>query len=222
MLQGLREMLEISHRNGSYSDPLIGPKMVTRGCQTEPSNASSSTATTSSTLSSSTPINNDKSSTSSKTSVGFSSGGRPLDDSNGGGGRPLSSLNGNSTTSCENLRPLSSASEESEETSSISDDDEIIFNTIKRQAKKTATIFSGKDFVANNNGSAADDNLNDDGCDAEVAVNVAKTESTKNVETTDAVGVNDDEVEGLVKVNGDSHNLADCIVEQHQEVLSQS
>ena len=207
-------MLEISHRNGSYSDPLIGPKMVTRGCQTEPSNASSSTATTSSTLSSSTPINNDKSSTSSKTSVGFSSGGRPLDDSNGGGGRPLSSLNGNSTTSCENLRPLSS----------ISDDDEIIFNTIKRQAKKTATIFSGKDFVANNNGSAADDNLSDDddGCDAEVAVNVAKTESTKNVETTDAVGVNDDEVEGLVKVNGDSHNLADCIVEQHQEVLSQS
>ena len=28
-------MLEISSRNGSRSDPLIGPKVVSRGCQTE-------------------------------------------------------------------------------------------------------------------------------------------------------------------------------------------
>lgn len=28
-------MLEISCRNGSYSNPLVGPKMMTRSCQTE-------------------------------------------------------------------------------------------------------------------------------------------------------------------------------------------
>ena len=213
-------MLEISFRNGSYSDPLVGPKMVTRGCQTELPRPSATTSSTLSASVSAVASNSNEKSPSGKTPLGYSSGSKPAPDDV----RPTSSLNGTSSTSCENLRPLSSASEDSEETSSISDDDEIIFNTIKRQAKKTATIFSGKDFVANNNGSAADDNLSDDddGCDAEVAVNVAKTESTKNVETTDAVGVNDDEVEGLVKVNGDSHNLADCIVEQHQEVLSQS
>jgi len=34
-MKGLREMLEISCRNGSYSNPLMGPKMTTRSCQTE-------------------------------------------------------------------------------------------------------------------------------------------------------------------------------------------
>lgn len=33
--KGLREMLEISHRNGSYSDPLVGPRLATKECQTE-------------------------------------------------------------------------------------------------------------------------------------------------------------------------------------------
>lgn len=33
--KGLREMLEISSRNGSRTDPLIGPKVASRGCQTE-------------------------------------------------------------------------------------------------------------------------------------------------------------------------------------------
>jgi len=209
-------MLEISYRNGSYSDPLVGPKMVTRGCQTElPSSAAaassmlSSSATAASSASEKSPAG--------KTSIGFSSGSKPLDDV-----RPASSLNGTSSTSCENLRPLSSASEDSEETSSISDDDEIIFNTIKRQAKKPDMIFGGKNFLANNNGTA-DDNFNDRlniaaDCDGEVAVNVVKsTETTNSVDKND-VGVG----EGLLKVNGDSH-LADCLVDQQQkEVLSHS
>lgn len=33
--KGLREMLEISHRNGSYSDPLVGPRLATKECQTD-------------------------------------------------------------------------------------------------------------------------------------------------------------------------------------------
>lgn len=33
--KGLRELLEISHRNGSYAEPLVGPRMVSKQCQTE-------------------------------------------------------------------------------------------------------------------------------------------------------------------------------------------
>jgi len=33
--KGLREMLEISAKNGSKTDPLIGPKVVSRSCQTD-------------------------------------------------------------------------------------------------------------------------------------------------------------------------------------------
>ena len=35
LFQGLREMLEISHRNGSYSNPLLGPRLVSTSCQTD-------------------------------------------------------------------------------------------------------------------------------------------------------------------------------------------
>ncbi len=34
-MQGLREMLEISRRSGTSADPIVGPKMVSRECQTE-------------------------------------------------------------------------------------------------------------------------------------------------------------------------------------------
>ena len=34
-LQGLRDMLEISRKSGSLSNPLVGPKKVSRGCQTD-------------------------------------------------------------------------------------------------------------------------------------------------------------------------------------------
>ena len=35
LLQGLREMLEISRRNGSHSDPLARPRQSTKECQTD-------------------------------------------------------------------------------------------------------------------------------------------------------------------------------------------
>ena len=34
-VQGLRDMLEISRKSGSLSNPLVGPKKVSRGCQTD-------------------------------------------------------------------------------------------------------------------------------------------------------------------------------------------
>jgi hypothetical protein len=129
-------MLEISFRNGSYSDPLVGPKMVTRAIQTEPPTATASANSSSlSPSASSTAV--DK--TSGVKIYGYSQTSRT--EENHENGRPLSSLNGTAlstpnSASNESLRPLSSASEESEETSSISDDDEIIFNTIRRQVKK--------------------------------------------------------------------------------------
>lgn len=210
-------MLEISFRNGSYSDPLVGPKMVTRGCQTELPRPSATTSSTLSASVSAVASNSNEKSPSGKTPLGYSSGSKPAPDEV----RPTSSLNGTSSTSCENLRPLSSASEDSEETSSISDDDEIIFNTIKRQVKKPGPdlILSGKNFLANNNGSP-EDCLNSVGeCDGEVAVNVAKSSTTEASNNVDVVVVADG---GLLKVNGDSH-LADCLADQQQkEVLSQS
>ena len=210
-------MLEISFRNGSYSDPLVGPKMVTRGCQTELPRPSATTSSTLSASVSAVASNSNEKSPSGKTPLGYSSGSKPAPDEV----RPTSSLNGTSSTSCENLRPLSSASEDSEETSSISDDDEIIFNTIKRQVKKPGPdlILSGKNFLANNNGSP-EDCLNSVGeCDGEVAVNVAKSSTTEASNNVDGVVVADG---GLLKVNGDSH-LADCLADQQQkEVLSQS
>jgi len=34
--QGLRDLLEISKRNGSLAHPIVGPKLVSRSCQTDP------------------------------------------------------------------------------------------------------------------------------------------------------------------------------------------
>jgi hypothetical protein len=139
------------------------------------------------------------------------------------------SLNGTSSpnpSSDNNVRPLSSASEESEETSSISDDDEIIFNTIKRQVKKTSDMILSKNvFVNNSEFVPADDSLTNNcddervvvveaECDGEIAVNPETVKNNLNKESNE----NED---GLVKVNGDMH-LADCLKEQQKEVLSQS
>ena len=157
MLQGLREMLEISHRNGSYSNPLLGPRLVSASCQTEaeqlqqvfpvepevrvdesgsgnnsfnstgnstgnggnlaavsPTSAASISSTASPTCSTS-----PRSSTSSSSVIMNGAIQETEIDGNNGTGSPQ--------------RPLSSASEESEDTSSFSEDDEISFNTIKRQ-----------------------------------------------------------------------------------------
>lgn len=126
--KGLREMLEISHRNGSYSNPCVGPRLVSTGCQTEVEAETSPPDHPS-------PASGDLAF---KIINKFSS--------------PIKSAN-NCTSNCQTqngienpnvvsgergvgdkaeMRPLSSASEESE-SSSISEDDEISFNTIKRQ-----------------------------------------------------------------------------------------
>lgn len=138
-------MLEISQRNGSHSNPLVGPRLVSTGCQTEaPSN----------------PISFD---TSFKIMQVSSSSAAHLSASTAASescsvGKPSSASGKNSTCSTSPndvekynsshfmngaiiqedaispQRPLSSASEEESE-SSFSEDDEISFNTIKRQVK---------------------------------------------------------------------------------------
>lgn len=156
--KGLREMLEISHRNGSYSNPLVGPRLVSTSCQTEE-------------LISEKKSSQDKNSSSNSNKI-MSSKQNPENSGNSsesGAGSCLSPNSKNSSQQCSNSnstsplragdspgnsaenakdsylvmngiqiedaisspqRPLSSASEESE--SSISEDDEISFNTIKR------------------------------------------------------------------------------------------
>ena len=151
-------MLEISHRNGSYSNPLVGPRLVSTSCQTEE-------------LISEKKSSQDKNSSSNSNKI-MSSKQNPENSGNSsesGAGSCLSPNSKNSSQQCSNSnstsplragdspgnsaenakdsylvmngiqiedaisspqRPLSSASEESE--SSISEDDEISFNTIKR------------------------------------------------------------------------------------------
>jgi len=160
--KGLREMLEISHRNGSYSNPLVGPRLVSTSCQTEelisekkssqdknsspnsnkimpskqnPENSGNCSELGGSCLSPNSKNSSQQCSNSNSTS--------PLRACDGGGGDSP----GNSAENAKDSylvmngiqiedaisspqRPLSSASEESE--SSISEDDEISFNTIKR------------------------------------------------------------------------------------------
>ena len=234
-------MLEISFRNGSHSDPLVGPKMVTKSCQTEPppptANTTATTSNISATLSPAPSTANEKSpspASSGKSSFGFSSGNRPLDENHENNGR--ASLNGTSSPnpSSDNLiRPLSSASEESEETSSISDDDEIIFNTIRRQVKKPSDVILSKNlFVNNSEVVPAEDSLTNNcedervvvveaECDGEIAVNPETLKNNLNKESNEKEKHDDHEKEGLVKVNGDTH-LSDCLKEQQKEVLSQS
>ena len=119
-------MLEISHRNGSYSNPCVGPRLVSTGCQTEveaetspsdhPSPASGDLAFKIINKFSS-PIKSANNCTSNCTQNGIEN---------------PSVVSGELRGDKAEMRPLSSASEESE-SSSISEDDEISFNTIKRQ-----------------------------------------------------------------------------------------
>jgi len=191
--KGLREMLEISHRNGSYSNPLVGPRLVSAACQTEemvserkiPSNhQQQSNSASFKIMSSKNPDSHEdvsdginvKGSKNSAEQCSNSNCTSPLrtDSAN-------SSNSSNSSTSSESSlvmnggkiqietdavsspqRPLSSASEESE--SSISEDDEISFNTIKRGAglklKKThSNLLVAVKQTAVNNPELADNNI---------------------------------------------------------------
>ena len=152
-------MLEISHRNGSYSNPLVGPRLVSTSCQTEElisekkSSQDKNSSSNSNKIMSSkqNPENsgnfselgpNSKNSSQQCSNSNSTSPLRGACDGGGGGDSP-----GNSAENAKDSylvmngiqiedaisspqRPLSSASEESE--SSISEDDEISFNTIKR------------------------------------------------------------------------------------------
>jgi len=158
--KGLREMLEISHRNGSYSNPLLGPRLVSTSCQTDETSTQPDiltqedddysafnpilavSPTSAASLSTASPTY----STSPRASSGASSvimNGAIQDDTNDGGtGTNDGSTGDGGGTSNDDTspqRPLSSASEESEDTSSFSEDDEISFNTIKRQVPSHAT-----------------------------------------------------------------------------------
>ena len=162
-------MLEISHRNGSYSNPLVGPRLVSTSCQTEElisekkssqdkhSSSSNSNKIMSSKQNPETDSGNSselgpnsKNSSQQCSNSNCTSPLRACDGSGGGNspGNPTgNSPGGNSAENAKDSylvmngiqiedaisspqRPLSSASEESE--SSISEDDEISFNTIKR------------------------------------------------------------------------------------------
>ena len=160
-------MLEISHRNGSYSNPLVGPRLVSTSCQTEElisekkSSQDKNSSSNSNKIMSSkqNPENsgnscselgpNSKNSSQQCSNSNCTSPLRACDGSGGGNspGNPTGNSPGNSAENAKDSylvmngiqiedaisspqRPLSSASEESE--SSISEDDEISFNTIKR------------------------------------------------------------------------------------------
>lgn len=153
--RGLREMLEISHHNGSYSNPLAGPRLVSTGCQTdteviksdEKDPSAFNNPSVSSDASSSPPAAAvsdplltpaaDHSTTTTCTSPQISG-------SSPGAASPSSSnlvINGALQDEVASpQRPLSSASEESE--SSFSEDDEISFNTIKRQIKPMIPVIN--------------------------------------------------------------------------------
>ena len=116
-------MLEISHRNGSYSNPCVGPRLVSTGCQTEVAEAPPFTASPASgdlafkIINKFSPIKSANNCTSNCTQNGIENPALAAGERGNNGAE---------------MRPLSSASEESE-SSSISEDDEISFNTIKRQ-----------------------------------------------------------------------------------------
>ena len=150
-------MLEISHRNGSYSNPLVGPRLVSTSCQTEELISEKKSSQDKNSSSNSNKIMSSKqnpensgignclspNSKNSSQQCSNSTSTSPLRACDGGGGDSP----GNSAENAKDSylvmngiqiedaisspqRPLSSASEESE--SSISEDDEISFNTIKR------------------------------------------------------------------------------------------
>ena len=149
-------MLEISHRSGSYTNPLLGPRLVSASCQTDdiitstqleltrddleededhsafnPLLAVSPTSAASISTASPTYSTSPRGS-SAASSVIMNGAIQDIGDTNDGNG---SAGDADSASGTSPQRPLSSASEEeeSEDTSSFSEDDEISFNTIKRQ-----------------------------------------------------------------------------------------
>ena len=148
-------MLEISYRNGTYTNPLVGPRLVSTASQTTedlfPTPASEANLLHSNlkimavnNSSKSGPCN--AKSPSGSTGSGSTNAGSASNNctspgppaARGGANSAASSsshvLNGAiQEDAISPQRPLSSASEESE--SSISEDDEISFNTIKRQVR---------------------------------------------------------------------------------------
>ena len=150
-------MLEISHRSGSYTNPLLGPRLVSASCQTDdiitstqleltrdeledededhsafnPLLAVSPTSAASISTASPTYSTSPRAGSSAASSVIMNGAIQDIGDTNDGNG---STGDADSASGTSPQRPLSSASEEeSEDTSSFSEDDEISFNTIKRQ-----------------------------------------------------------------------------------------
>lgn len=175
-------MLEISHRNGTYSNPLTGPRLVSTGCQTEILEP---------------PPQPDKDSTFNKImAVPKVASTSPISPKTLNDGQPRSNFSHNSSTSPDVTkvslvmngaivnRPLSSASEESE--SSISEDDEISFNTIKRQVKPKSSAVNNS--VMNSDG----DGMKNGGEDNNNGHETTETQADNNVynkkiETTAAI-----------------------------------
>ena len=158
-------MLEISHRSGSYTNPLLGPRLVSASCQTDdiitstqleltrdeledededhsafnPLLAVSPTSAASISTASPTYSTSPRGS-SAASSVIMNGAIQDIGDTNDGNG----STGDADSSGTSPQRPLSSASEEeSEDTSSFSEDDEISFNTIKRQAPAHAISKEG-------------------------------------------------------------------------------
>ena len=177
-LQGLREMLEISNKNGSYSNPCVGPRLVSTGCQTEVAEAPPFTASPASgdlafkIINKFSPIKSANNCTSNCTQNGIENPGGALAERGNNG----------------DLRPLSSASEESE-SSSISEDDEITFNTIKRQITSpkskcdSSTVTSNLNGSSKNNGSSIAEIDNNNGLNNGDTTNPDKQMNNTNTTT---------------------------------------
>ena len=145
-------MLEISHRNGSYSDPLVGPRLATKECQTEqplsisngsgggahPSGPSSSAAEAAGHLNGSLP-NGVSAWQDAPTKAGSEQSAKECCKHCSQSDANLAPAASALSPSPSDPRPVSVASStDSEDTTE--EEDEVIFNTIKRGSSSSCKI----------------------------------------------------------------------------------
>jgi len=188
--KGLRDMLEISRKSGSLSNPLVGPKKVSRGCQTDdppeepvlPSAASNPGDLSSSAIledSGSSRVNNNGSRNNEsspspvvKTTALTPDQMRPLSASSSASSNPTSptpSINSvisvspvgrTSTNGSKSTSVQRSSSVDSDEDDS--EDSEITFNTIKRNGRVNGSVAEDENTPVDSNSDKINKSSNGD------------------------------------------------------------
>ena len=123
-------MLEISYRNGSYSDPLVGPRLTSKECQTDGDSSPTSNLNSAVNSLHRTSVATEAKGTANLKTCCVHCNRR---SSNGSG-----QVTNSSSCPSVNDRPVSVASSTDSE-----EDDEITFNTIKRQTNLTSKNNNG-------------------------------------------------------------------------------